>query len=476
MRYTVMDGDSIWVPNYRHAKSLSLAVENTSQTLDLDITGKGPKWNSGLQAPMRTKHYHHEACIPTLHSVFVPRLEILEAGLSTQSTIQIYSPGNAALSANRNFLACIRVSQLPKCYCTRESSMSSPGRSDAQDTGIRVKGTQGFRNMQIAVQYIHSVRTRTFITAAVPDSRVVYMASNSMSSTVPPVPTNKSAKSKKAKNDRKRHNGLESSPLMVLDRPADIAAAISEDRISIEDMTYIGSYSWVDSTEPTIVVPGTSYTFRSGQGSEHSHTLLLGSPAVWHDRRTPYTVPPDRVTFMYEDAYRMPQYPNLARMRAIDIMTAEKGIQVDWPSVDFITDRNALRKLLKWAGDTSGKDFRIDLELAGERTVFLNRWEAKTRNRLGPQEQSYGFAFEKASTHPAPDCQGTTGHHRISSYVRVSSSSSMSLIDPMSMTIRLPGLWRVAHDCVIRSRCLHRSRDYEHRTTCERWKRETPCP
>ncbi|EPS94817.1 hypothetical protein FOMPIDRAFT_91296 [Fomitopsis schrenkii] len=217
-----------------------------------------------------------------------------------------------------------------------------------------------------------------------------------MSSTVPPVPTNKSAKSKKAKNDRKRHNGLESSPLMVLDRPADIAAAISEDRISIEDMTYIGSYSWVDSTEPTIVVPG--------------------SPAVWHDRRTPYTVPPDRVTFMYEDAYRMPQYPNLARMRAIDIMTAEKGIQVDWPSVDFITDRNALRKLLKWAGDTSGKDFRIDLELAGERTVFLNRWEAKTRNRLGPQEQSYGFAFEKASTHPAPDCQGTTGHHRISSY------------------------------------------------------------
>ena len=61
-------------------------------------------------------------------------------------------------------------------------------------------------------------------------------------------------------------------------------------------------------------------------------------------------------------------------MRAIDLITAEKGIQIDWPSVDFITDRNALRKLLRWGSGVSGKDFRIDLELAGERTVFLNRW------------------------------------------------------------------------------------------------------
>ena len=113
----------------------------------------------------------------------------------------------------------------------------------------------------------------------------------------------------------------------------------------------------------------------------------------------------------------MPEYPNLARMKAIDIMTAEKGIQIDWPNIDFITDRNALRKLLKWAGGTSVQEFRIDLELAGERTVFLNRWEAKPRNRLGPQQQSYGFAFEHASTRPAAGCEGTTGHHRISSYV-----------------------------------------------------------
>ena len=113
----------------------------------------------------------------------------------------------------------------------------------------------------------------------------------------------------------------------------------------------------------------------------------------------------------------MPEYPSLARMRAIDIMTAEKGIKVDWPNIDFITDRNALRKLLKWADGASGQDFRIDLELAGERTVFLNRWETKNRNRLGPEQQSYGFAFEHASTRPAPGCDGTTGHHRISSYV-----------------------------------------------------------
>lgn len=82
------------------------------------------------------------------------------------------------------------------------------------------------------------------------------MASNSAPSTSTTAPTSKKAKSKKAKNERKRHDGLEAPPLMVLDRPADISGAIPKDRISIQNLMYIGSYSWVDSADPTIVVPG----------------------------------------------------------------------------------------------------------------------------------------------------------------------------------------------------------------------------
>ncbi|KZT66220.1 hypothetical protein DAEQUDRAFT_479255 [Daedalea quercina L-15889] len=202
------------------------------------------------------------------------------------------------------------------------------------------------------------------------------------------------SKTKQIKKDKKRHNGLVATPLKVLERP--VIGVDPDHRVSIENMTYIGSYSWVDSVEPTIVVPG--------------------APPIWRDRRTPYTIPPDRKTFTYEDAYRMPSSPNLARMRAIDIMTEEKGIHIDWPSIDFITDRNALRKLLRWNNGASGKDFRIDLELVGELTVFLNRWEDKTHHRADPHHPGYGFSFEHASTSPARGCEGTTGHHRISSY------------------------------------------------------------
>ncbi|KAH9919326.1 uncharacterized protein B0H18DRAFT_1028387 [Fomitopsis serialis] len=178
------------------------------------------------------------------------------------------------------------------------------------------------------------------------------------------------------------HSGLEETPLMVLDSPTDTVAdsnlneCVSESMV--ENVVYIGSYNWVDSAEPIILVPG--------------------SPPLWCDRGAPYTLSLDRDMFAFEDAYRVPpSLQNLARMNAIDIMTGENGVHVDWPNIDFITDRNALRKLLGWAGGYAGRAFRIDLEFAGS-------------------ERSYGFSFEHESTQPAPGCEGTTGHYRISSY------------------------------------------------------------
>jgi hypothetical protein len=92
----------------------------------------------------------------------------------------------------------------------------------------------------------------------------------------------------------------------------------------------------------------------------------------------------------------------------------------DWSEIDFVTDRNGLRKLLRWIDGPNQadkpKEFRIDMELAGH-TVLLNRWEKRTRdNFIG---KSYGFNFEQASTTPAPGCEESTGHHRIVKYVRI---------------------------------------------------------
>lgn len=88
----------------------------------------------------------------------------------------------------------------------------------------------------------------------------------------------------------------------------------------------------------------------------------------------------------------------------------------DWSSVDIVTDRNGLRKLTRWVGGEEVRDFRIDLQLAGEKTVLMNRWEKRNRELFSGR--TYGFSFEKASTIPAPGCKDSTGHHRIVSYVR----------------------------------------------------------
>jgi hypothetical protein len=95
-----------------------------------------------------------------------------------------------------------------------------------------------------------------------------------------------------------------------------------------------------------------------------------------------------------------------------------KGAPVDWPNVDMITDRNGLRKLLRWLNPSPGKevrDFRIDVDLVGTKTVILSRWESRTREPFNGR--SFGIGFEEAMTRPAPGCP-RSGHHRAITYVR----------------------------------------------------------
>jgi len=111
----------------------------------------------------------------------------------------------------------------------------------------------------------------------------------------------------------------------------------------------------------------------------------------------------------------MPSSALYPLLRAVDIVSEENGDGVDWSTVDFVTDRNGLRKLLRWINDLddSAKEFRIDTQLAGKRTVLFNRWEKRTRE--GPSG-GFGFNFERENTTKAPGCELSTGHHRIVQY------------------------------------------------------------
>lgn len=112
----------------------------------------------------------------------------------------------------------------------------------------------------------------------------------------------------------------------------------------------------------------------------------------------------------------------LPLFRAVDIVAKTKKDVIDWPSVDFVTDRNNLRKLLRWITGTGGQksEFRIDMQLAGKRTVLLNRWEQFTTRYAREESSGYGFSFERATTTPETGCEQGVSHHRVLKYVSYS--------------------------------------------------------
>jgi len=111
--------------------------------------------------------------------------------------------------------------------------------------------------------------------------------------------------------------------------------------------------------------------------------------------------------------------PLIQAVQEVEIQSdTDEEDRFDWSSVDFVTDRNGLRKLLRWINFTSGdppKDFRIDIQLAGSKTVLMNRWEQITKEQPGTR-RSYGFNFEESMTDPGPGCERGTGYHRIITY------------------------------------------------------------
>ncbi|KAJ7200323.1 hypothetical protein GGX14DRAFT_372230 [Mycena pura] len=202
--------------------------------------------------------------------------------------------------------------------------------------------------------------------------------------------------------DRDIMEGLVPTALQTIGIPTTVKSA---QNVTISSLQSVGSYNWTKNSSPTIIVPG--------------------SPAEWQNKATPYQVPADTgLFFIDQNGFRMPSAVLLPLITAVDATHEASGSPAafDWAGAnfDFITDRNGLRKLMRWidganrdADSDPPKEFRIDTQLAG-RTVLLNRWEKRTRENLSGY--TYGFNFEKASTDPAIGCEDSTGHHRMVSY------------------------------------------------------------
>lgn len=123
------------------------------------------------------------------------------------------------------------------------------------------------------------------------------------------------------------------------------------------------------------------------------------------------------MTYVDQNAARMgskgsPLHPLFAAMKVMN-KTDELS------DFDLITDRNSLRKLLRWVTDSAAqekKDFRIDVERIGDTCIFIRREEHNVEHIQ--EFRGFGSNYKDAATTPAQGCERATGHHRIISMVR----------------------------------------------------------
>ncbi|KZT69563.1 hypothetical protein DAEQUDRAFT_726534 [Daedalea quercina L-15889] len=84
-----------------------------------------------------------------------------------------------------------------------------------------------------------------------------------------------------------------------------------------------------------------------------------------------------------EDARRLPAPPMLAWFRAVEAMSSQHKKLMDWSSVDFVTSRDSLEKLVMWTREVRVKEFRIDTQVVGRATVLLDQWNERLWTRAG---------------------------------------------------------------------------------------------
>ena len=116
--------------------------------------------------------------------------------------------------------------------------------------------------------------------------------------------------------------------------------------------------------------------------------------------------------------------PLLPLFCAVDVVAEDAAdTSMDWPAVDVVTDRSCLRNLLRWirhadTGRSPRKDFRIDLQLGGAKTVLMQRWDTRTCQYLTPPFRGCRANFDRAATIQPQGC--CPNHFRIIQYVRPS--------------------------------------------------------
>lgn len=143
----------------------------------------------------------------------------------------------------------------------------------------------------------------------------------------------------------------------------------------------------------------------------------LGSPRIWQEKPSPFKLSRDRRECVDQNS----SYLSTPSLLPLIVAVNCHNPRFHMGEMDFITDRNSLRKLLRWVRQSRShrgyglveRGFRIDIERTGK-TILLQRRE------VGPTEFSslgYEKNFQRYTTSQIPECEATCGHYRIVSFV-----------------------------------------------------------
>ncbi|KAJ0419764.1 hypothetical protein BJY00DRAFT_301970 [Aspergillus carlsbadensis] len=183
--------------------------------------------------------------------------------------------------------------------------------------------------------------------------------------------------------------------LWVADIPHPDSTNFEKRGPSITEVEHLSSYNWIESSTPTIAVPG--------------------CPPLWCPPNTPKKVPKDsRLVYITQNAVRHPKSPLEPLFRSLYLENPSYNIQ----TVDLITDQNNVRKLLSFVNPRLSKNglepFTINVEVTSNTAIFC-RAETETYTVIGPHKfRGYGHEFEKAFT--TSQVPQSTGYHRVISY------------------------------------------------------------
>ncbi|ORY10798.1 hypothetical protein BCR34DRAFT_442131, partial [Clohesyomyces aquaticus] len=170
---------------------------------------------------------------------------------------------------------------------------------------------------------------------------------------------------------------------------SDLSDRLDPAHATITEFEHLASYSWLEGDIPTIVVPG--------------------SPPLWSPPAEPLKLEPDsgRV-YLDENAARIPDAPLEPLFSAL----FAQNPNFKMGNVDVITDRNNIRKLLRFLDGTSSESFQIHVGIVDGKRALFTRMDHETTTVI-QGFRGYGRNFEKACTKRAT---GTSAYYRITSF------------------------------------------------------------